>query len=1604
MKLTNSSVKIKSIFIYCFLFVFIAMLSGCGGGGGTGSSIATGDQAAGTGPSNMQLAMKFINFENTPVKSIPADATGTINITAVNPRKSFSATKTANYSDGSVKFSAMVPESDTVSVSVRAEISYSAYSNIIVEGSAEVYIYTAAELAADTRKSNTAVVSVMPSPENYNPYKIALAFPTVISSLGPGTTLPQFDVIIYNRYGYPASTASENIKLSLTNGTLSGAGVTNGAAYQTPVNGTASFSGTGAAALSVATLTAGTTTLKAEYGSLTPVLSNPITAFGNAPNTVVAGFLDYTTGPLAPAVNKAPALQSKFAPAANKKFAVIINGVTVTSYSDPDGYAAVSFYADSTQADANGEVPAVFAFEGANGTMINRSVTVSVGKFQGGKVQIDSSNNFKIYSFPVEMVSASAAIANMAALKTSMNTKIAELKSSYPYVKEIQGWIKDSSGNAIKDVNVSLYRDNSLLASMNTGSNMEPYKSEFKFVSPVSPTTSQFTAGTYTIKAAKAGYTETVKTINVTSDAYGLELSEIDLVLASSGRAVIDGKILYIDSSNTSLYMANGDLSLRYLINDSYSFNDFSNLPKFSPDGTKAIFAVRYPTSVDSSYIFIHDSTNLKLAFTSPADKPLGSPIFAPDNSRFAFARNSSAGAEVVLATWNSTSNYYEVNTLVTEAVGTYIYGVGFSSDGSKVYYSVIGADSAVKWVSASGGSPTTVINSTGLVYHSFVVTDSSLLLLSSSSSQVPAFSIIRTGLNGENPETLISHYMIENIMLSPDKTRILYRSFNDQNTGLISYKMMNLATKTESEVDFAGADTNNITISSWSAGSPQPITTAFGVLQADFTAWGKIRVLLNKAVNPASLSNLVKTNIKLNGSSLDAADTVSIDIHDSTNKTLIIEVAEFQARYSYSETELQSGAYGGANKGLEILAGTGIMSASTPASELSPTNTGLAIYRDITPPAAPTESQMRTLCFSNISFETLVMENLRYPEKGYLEMCISQSVPGYSTQAMAGETNANFEWIVDWQPCVVMSIANQVSSLPAGYGIYYRFKDCAGNISEWKSISNIPAPPDASKITYSTARNKVKFSAAFGMTDDVLNIYSQAGDGTNMYYGWVLAPAGGFQNELFVLDVDLASIEMMEGRKIMYSQVDSFHNESALANHTVSGVGTVFVPTVSMNDFIADLRIAYNGDNYQLYNCSSSVVILPYDLRISLSQANDIVDDTALVIGRIPKGTNLPASGFLTSGYTEGASATSLNTSLQGGTIKFTYVDGYGNESVFNVVSFTGGAGTFYGAVPPAPSSTAPAGLQNLRLAYNYDSVTMLLNYQLRNNSTVDSFAIGGAYNMKVYAGSENLGAITMSSIDPGTFLTGNYKLPESARANSLRTPSVGGSLNFTFACPVLGNESARYAPGSTVPAPLIDSQFTNLRVAHAPTGKYSLKAVNSAVSVNNSIVVMIGNGKTRIATAENIAVNAFGSDLINTVDAGGPLKFTSINSDSNESGLVGTTFVEAAPNFNSLAWNNSSSLFQTSADVGNSQSTMLIFELNSDKTISGYKGRAKYYDGSQWLDKTGPYTASSSTLVKTDAGADISIDSGNGKIAGWCLRNNASGNESRITPYPAL
>ncbi|MEZ7892375.1 MAG: hypothetical protein QMC67_11560 [Candidatus Wallbacteria bacterium] len=1604
MKLTNSSVKIKSIFIYCFLFVFIAMLSGCGGGGGTGSSIATGDQAAGTGPSNMQLAMKFINFENTPLKSIPADATGTINITAVNPRKSFSATKTANYSDGRVTFSAMVPEGDTVSVSVKAEISYSAYSNIIVEGSAEVYIYTAAELAADTRKSNTAVVSVMPSPENYNPYKIALAFPTVISSLGPGTTLPQFDVIIYNRYGYPASTASENIKLSLTNGTLSGAGVTNGAAYQTPVNGTASFSGTGAAALSVASLTPGTTYLKAEYGSITPALSNAITALGNAPNTVVAGFLDYTTGPLTPALDKAPSLQTKFAPAANKKFAVIINGVTVTSYSDPDGYAAVSFYADSAQADANGEVPAVFAFEGANGAMINRSVTVSVGKFQGGKVQIDSSNNFKIYSFPVEMVSASAAIANMAALKTSMNTKIAELKSSYPYVKEIQGWIKDSSGNAIKDVNVSLYRDNSLLASMNTGSNMEPYKSEFKFVSPVSPTTSQFTAGTYTIKAAKAGYTETVKTINVTSDAYGLELSEIDLVLASSGRAVIDGKILYIDSSNTSLYMANGDLSLRYLINDSYSFNDFSNMPKFSPDGIKAIFAVRYPTSVDSSYIFIHDSTNLKLAFTSPPDKPLVSPVFAPDNSKFAFARVSSAGAEVVLATWNSTSNYYEVNTLVTEASGTYIYGLGFSNDGSKVYYSVIGADSAVKWVPVSGGSPTTVINSTGLVYHSFVVTDSSLLLLSSSSTQVPAFSIIRTGLNGENPETLISHYMIENIMISPDKTRILYRSLNDQNTGISSYKMMNLATKIESEVDFGGADTTNLTISSWAAGSPQPITTAFGVLQADFTAWGKIRVLLNKSVDPASLSNLVKTNIKLNGSSLDAADTVSIDIHDSTNKTLIIEVAEFQSRYSYSETELQSGAYGGASKGLEILAGTGIMSAGTPASELSPTNNvGLAIYRDITPPAAPTESQMRTLCFSNLSFETLVRENLRYPEKGYLEMCVSQTVPSYSTLAMASELTANFEWIVDWQPYVVMSIANQASGFPAGYGIYYRFKDCAGNISEWKSISNIPAPPDVSKITYSTARNKVKFSAAFGTTDDVLNIYGQAVNGTNTYYGWVLAPAGGFQNDLFVLDVDPASIEMMEGKKIMYSLTDSFHNESALANHTVSGVDTVFVPTSTMNDFVSNLRIAYNGDNYQLYNCSSSVV-LPYDLRISLSQTTGGVDDTAFVLGRIQKGTGLPALGFLTSGYTESASATSMNTSLPGGTIKFTYVDTYGNESVFIAVSFNGAAGAFYGAVPPAPSSSAPAGLQNLRLAYNYDPVAGVLNYQLRNNSTVDSFAIGGAYNMKVYAGPEKLGAITMSSIAPGAFLLGNYIPSESVSANSLRTPSVGGGLNFTFACPTLGNESARYAPGSQVPAPLIDSQFTNLRVAHAPTGKYSLRAVNSAVSLNNSIVAMIGNGKTRIATAETIAVNAFGSDLINTVDAGGPLRFTAINNDSNESGLVGTTFVETAPNFNSLAWNNSSSLFTASTDVGNSQSTMLIFELNSDKTIAGYKGSAKQYDGSQWVNKIGPYAASSSTYVKTDAGFDVTIDSGNGKIAGWCLRNNASGNESRITPYPAL
>ena len=1190
----NSVKATKPIILLIFSVFLCLIVSGCGGGGS--SALISGQPSSEHAPFSLKLQM-LGNTSEAPGYALPSTAAGEVGVTVTSLKDpARRVTKSASYGAGYIVFENDLIADDTYSVTVSARLKVSSGDTLeIWTGSVSAFrLYDEDDLIKypeintvniGLQFSGYETIQIVPSKITFEP-----ALP--VSGLTPGASIPAFSVKMLDQYGFSILSTSSSVTVSLVNGTLSGAT----SAYVT--GGAASFSGLTASALSPDA--SGKVYLKASYGSAYG-LSSPIPAsILDAPNTTVAGYIEYTTA-AAPGLNRAPAV--------GKDCSIYVDGKLYETVTDSNGFFKLDVRVNSSASIA--KISAI----GVSGTMESTDVPVSPSKLYAALTSFSAPGVGRML---VKDVGPFAGIIPADMLRQQVDQKIAEIRSSSTGLLSISGRVVSTSATSVglAGVNVSVSPGGQSVLTDASGF--------FKLTGP-------FTASSYTLTASKSGYDGDSNQINITTNDYGFEYSGMIFYVAE--------KIIVKTLSSISISPAGTQLNT----DGEYGLGSVNAIANYS-DGTSASIVPAWSLKSGVGSIF-------GAYYIAPATA--GTAVLTAGYTEGGVTKTVDFTITVVAQVKPSS---LLLNKDKDSALVNAVYDLSLIK--ATVYYSDNSSkEVAVTWTAKSGGTLTTdkfTSDTEGIFLIEASYTEGADTLTSGISlifTQTVTFEGLLLSKHIDTIEvgatydlSLIKGYAVYSNMTTKEVT-IAPWSLVDTGSGSISGNIYTAPLTTGIFPIVTSYTENGITKESVLAMSiidsrPSPTFTA------QIISENTVKMTFSEDID---ISALDRSKVLLNSAALALSDILLKDTSDSRSVYLTCAA-------DFSVADQTDGIAAGAGKGLEFGVGCGIKSAATGREAVTAAPVSLA--KDTIPPSKPDSAILSKLMFSNGQGFILALDAIRYIEMSQLEFYAGTDIPTSSTQPYASELlSAKGHAKSD----IIISGFTPVS----GGSIYYRFRDRAGNISQWGSYGVIPAPPAGAALTWSNASRSVKISgAAVGSEGDRLFVYYASspaatialkGTSTN-------APAGGFTSGTSIL---ISDTTIPSGSTVSYSIMSPLNVESQIVAD-----GVIPAPPVEITSY---LRLIHDLPNYAVGNISDTTSVNIFnDLRISVESGSPA---TYTVLGRVAKGTTIgigstPSLGsYLTP---ESKSVDGLyEYSGLGGYLKFSYVipgstATDGNESEF--------------------------------------------------------------------------------------------------------------------------------------------------------------------------------------------------------------------------------------------------------------------------------------------------------------------------------------------------
>lgn len=1204
----------KNALVFAVILVFLCLIAaGCGGGSGASSTLINGGNI-----SYAPLALKLQMLGNTsdaPGYAVPSTAAGEVSVTVTSLKDpARTVTKNASYGTGYIVFENQLLADDTYSVTVGARLKISSGETLEVwTGKVSAFKLHDQDDLIKNPEINTVFIGLQFSAYEtiqIIPSKITFEPALPVSGLTPGASIPEFSIKMFDQYGFQIMSTSSPVTISLVNGSLAGpltGNIIQGAAY---------FSGITASSLSPDA--SGVVYLKASYGSAYG-LSAPIPAsIVDAPNTTVAGYLDYTLNAKAAAPK---------APAPGKSCSILVDGKQYDTTTDSNGFYKLDVRVNSSSGIAK------LSVTGPSGAIESTEILIAPSKVYAALVTYTdpSSGNLAIKD-----IGAFGGVLPLDIIKAQLDQKIAEIRSSSAGATAISGRVVKygAPSVALSGVTVSI--------SPGGQSAVTDAGGFFKIAGT-------FPAASYVVTAQKSGFQSDSTQIAITANDYGFEHGGMNFTLAEQ---IIVKTLTSLSISPSSAQIFTGE---------QYGLGAVNAVAGYS-DGTSAHVTPAWTVKSGAGSL----SAN---AFTAPA---------AAGTTVLTASYTEGGITKTVDFTITISAKVTPSSLLLSKTQDTWLVGVAYDLAQIKatLYYSDNSSkEVAVTWAAKNGGS---------LVADKFTADTEGVFLLEASyteggSTLTAGISILMSRpvayeglLLSKNTDTM---EVGANYDLAPIKGYALYSNLTTKEV-TVSWSVESSASGSVSGSIYtapASAGYYAIKASYTENGVSRESVFVMSVVDAKLPPTFTAQIISENTVKMTfseniDISALNRAKIFLNSVALLPEDVVFKDTADS--RSVYIKFAA-----DFSVADQTNGIAAGPGKGLEFAAGCGVKSAVTGLEAV--TASPVALEKDTVPPSAPATTLLSKLLFSNGQSFLLALDAINYEEMSQLEFFVSAAAaPDASTQPLASELFA------------VKGHAKSdviISSFPeaSGGNIYYRYRDRAGNLSQWSSYGVIPAPPAGAALTWSNAHRTVKVagSSVAAEGDRLFVYYTQSGSTQLSYKGSSnAAPAGGFAPgaALLISDTPLPS-----GSTVSYSIMSPLNVESRIVAD-----GTVPAPPI---DITYHMRLIYDLPNYALMNASDTTSLtLANDLRV-------IIENTAAagspaefsVLGRIAKGTvfgigSTPSAGsYMTP---ESKDANGLNEfSGTGGYLKLSYVEAgsspdAGNESEY-VTSVPGN-----GVPGPAP------------------------------------------------------------------------------------------------------------------------------------------------------------------------------------------------------------------------------------------------------------------------------------------------------------------------------
>jgi len=238
--------------------------------------------------------------------------------------------------------------------------------------------------------------------------------------------------------------------------------------------------------------------------------------------------------------------------------------------------------------------------------------------------------------------------------------------------------------------------------------------------------------------------------------------------------------------------------------------------------------------------------------------------------------------------------------------------------------------------------------------------------------------------------------------------------------------------------------------------------TSRPAIVSAEFIAVNKLKIKFDRAI-VLTATNGNKVVLHNNGAALTdgSGAAMALDATDATNVTLLVTLAAAQDAY------VTSGFGADASMtGFGVLADSGIKAASSGLEVVAfgvatTSNDHKRLAADTTAPDMFTDIQIAKVAYDNVNLKVTSSASLTPSEKVRVEVYIGADIPAkvagtytaYNAYAFPGAS-----WDAGAANPLIASVVG--AAVPGTHKIFYRFKDVAGNISDWKQDGTVAGAP----------------------------------------------------------------------------------------------------------------------------------------------------------------------------------------------------------------------------------------------------------------------------------------------------------------------------------------------------------------------------------------------------------------------------------------------------------------------------------------------------------------------------------------------------------------